>query len=123
MTIQNPKDIVAAIKELVKPGTPIPKPESDTSVVKGWGKRRGEPALIYTMKGGHEKGITESEWRCAFEQLQRKGELTKPWFKDALAKCWKEGDCNFTTIGGVLVLLGVATYNGNGCYKRKRRTT
>ncbi len=119
MTIQDPKDIVAAIKEHVKPGTPIKRPRS-TSVVKGWGRRRGEPALIYTIEGGHAKGITESEWRRAFEQLQRKGELTKPWFKDALAKCSKEGDCNFTTIGGVLVLLGVATYNGNGCYKRKR---
>ena len=122
MTIQDPKDIVAAIKEHVKPGTPIKRPRS-TCVVKSWGKRRGEPALIYTMKGGGGKGITESEWRCAFEQLQREGELTRPWFNDALAECRKGEPCNFTTIGGVLVLLGVATYNGNGCYKRKRRTT
>ena len=119
MAIQDPKDIVAAIKEFVKPGTPIPKPESDTSVVKGWGRRRGEPALIYTMQGGSEKGITECEWVRAFEQLQRAGELTRPWFKDALAECNTEGSCNFTTIGGVLVLLEVATYCNNGRYERR----
>ena len=103
MTIQDPKDIVAAIKELVKPGTQISKPKS-ICVVKGWGIRRGEDALIYTMRGGSEKGIAESEWARAFEQLQRAGELTRSWFNDALVGYNKEGSCSFTTIGGVFVL-------------------
>ena len=117
MTIQDPKDIVAAIKELVKPGTQITKPRS-TCVVIGWRRRRGEDALIYKMGRGSEKGIAESEWVHAFEQLQRAGELTGYWFKDALVGCCKEGKCNFTTIGGVFVLLGFATYRGNGRYER-----
>ena len=118
MTIQDPKDILVAIRERVKPGTRIRKPRS-TCVVKGCGKRRGERALIYTIRGVHEKGITESEWVAAFVQLQRAGEFTRSWFNDALVECRKEGACNFTTIGGVLELLEVATYCGSGRYKRR----
>ena len=70
------------------------------------------------MRGGSEKGIAESEWARAFEQLQRAGELTRFWFNDALVGCNKEGSCNFTTIGGVFQALGFATYRGNGRYER-----
>lgn len=96
----------------------IPKHESNTCTVKGWGERRGEPALIYRICGVHEKGITKSEWVKAFAQLTRTGELTRSWFNDKLVECRKEGGCNFTTIGGVFEFLGVAVFSHRGCYRK-----
>ena len=116
---ENPKNFVAAIRKAMPAGTRIPKPKSDTCVVKGWGRRRGEPALIVTIRGRHEKGIAQSEWVAAGEQLRRTGEFTRPWFNKELVDCEREGGCNFTTIGGVFVQLGIATYRGCGRYMHR----
>ena len=37
---------------------------------------------------------------------------------DKLVDCRKEGGCNFTTIGGVFELLGVAVFSHRGCYRK-----
>jgi hypothetical protein len=57
------------IRKSAPPGTVIPKPEATASfVVKGWGKRRGENALVYRIHNHqqpgrpYEKGITVSEF-------------------------------------------------------------
>ncbi len=106
-------------------GTVIPKPAArEKFIVKGWGKRRGEAALIYFIPNHsdpskpHQKGITESEWNLAIDQLME-GELTKAWFTQSLVGCAKEGDCNFTTIGGIFCLLGAASREGRGVYRIK----
>ena len=40
--------VVGRIKLMVKHGTVIPKPDARSDfIIKGWGKRRGEDALIY----------------------------------------------------------------------------
>ena len=117
---KDPKCIVSVIRKFVQPGTPIRKPKS-ICTVKGWGERREEPALVYQIRGVrgvHEKGIMESEWVKAFAQLTRTGELTRDWFNDKLVDCRKEGGCNFTTIGGVFELLGVAVFSHRGCYRK-----
>jgi len=36
------------------------------------------------------------------------------WFDQYLSKCAAEGGCNFTTIGGIFILLGEAYYAGPG---------
>ncbi len=92
----------------VAPGTIIPKPQARGDfLVKGWGMRRGQRALIYTIPNHnnpakpHQKGITILEWQQAFEQLMTTGELSHSWFKASMPGCYKEGSCNFTTIGGI----------------------
>jgi hypothetical protein len=110
--------IVRQLEETLAPGTVIPKPHARSDfVVKGWGKRRGEPALVYNIPNHknpqkpHQKGVTVSEWTHAFVQLTSVGEITGSWFRAAMPACAKEGYCNFTTIGGVFELLGFAVYD------------
>ncbi len=118
-------DILHRIEQTATPGTVIPKPEARGDfVVKGWGKRRGERALIYTIpnhrdpRRPYEKGINEFEWTKAFDQLAETGEFSSSWFQRGLAGCAKEGSCNFTTIGGIFELLGDAKYVERGIYRK-----
>ena len=117
-------NIIDRIEEKAAPGTVIPKPEGSRDfIVKGWGKRRGGRALVYTIpnhsnpRQPYEKGINESEWILAYNQLVETGEFTRSWFKETLAKCSIKGSCNFTTIGGIFDLLGDAKYEKRGVYR------
>ncbi len=119
-------DVIQQIKGTVSAGMLIPKPAaSGPFTVKGWGKRRGEEALIYLIPNHrnpqkpHEKGVTISEFRRAHSQLLVAGEFTRTWFIANLAECANEGSCNFTTIGGIFELLGLAQYVDRGAYRRK----
>jgi len=117
--------IVNRIRTEIAAGTTIPKPKATKPFkVKGWGRRRGEPALVYQIpshtnpdKPG-EKGVAESEFTAAYAELVRAGELTRKWFDKHLKACNKEGSCSFTTIGGVFELLKVAKYARTGVYTR-----
>jgi hypothetical protein len=69
--------IIQKIKT-IKPGTIIPKPEAKKDfIVKGWGTRRGEPALIYLIPNHNypdkpfQKGITISEFIEAYNWKTR----------------------------------------------------
>ena len=116
-------DVISLMKRWSN-GTVIPKPEAvGVFKVKGWGKRRGEDALIYLIpnqNGGkpYQKGITVSEFRAAYKQLSNTGTLTCEWFKDKLPECYREGSCNFTTVGGLFELAGLAARGERGEYVR-----
>ncbi len=110
---------------IAPPGTVIPKPEAKGEFrVKGLGMRRGEKAIINTIPNHqrperpYEKGINISEFEAACKQLMTAGALTRQWFKDNLPGCESEGSCNFTTVGGLFVLLGKAKYAERGIYAR-----
>jgi hypothetical protein len=122
--------IADRIRINIKPNTVVPKPEATADfIVKGWGKRRSQPALIYRIPNHvdasrpYEKGVTEHEFEAAYNELMRSGFLTREWFNNALAACAKEGGCNFTTIGGVFQLLGIAEYSTRGSYARTKQTS
>ncbi len=117
--------IVELIRRQVSPGTVVPKPKvKKPCIVKGWGRRRNEPALVYFIPSRshpdkpYEKGITVSEFRKAHRRLIRAGEFTRAWFKRHMPECDAEGSCNFTTIGGIFVGLGIARYESRGKYVR-----
>ncbi|MYB35995.1 MAG: hypothetical protein F4Y26_01105 [Gammaproteobacteria bacterium] len=117
------ENIVKLIEQTAVPGTVIPKPKARGDfIVKGWGRRRGERALVYKIpnhndeRKPYEKGITESEWVAAHNRLNEAGDVTREWFRCALTQCNAEGSCNFTTIGGVFELLGAARYAERGTY-------
>ncbi len=103
-------------------GGKIPKPEAKGAFcIKGMGMRRGEEALIYTIpshtgRKPYEKGITITEFSVAQTELNRTGMLTRTWFNENLPACSKEGGCNFTSIGGVFEMLGLASYGNRGNY-------
>lgn len=116
-------DIVQEIRTKIQPGMIIPKPAAKADfIVKGWGKRRGEEALVYLIPNHansakpYPKGITVSEWRYAYEHIRNGENFTRQWFDRNMRECAKEGGCNFTTIGGIFELLGLATYAGSGAY-------
>ena len=109
----------------IKSGTIIPKPKAKADfVVKGWGTRRGKRALIYKIPNHknpnrpYEKGITIPEFKQAYDQLMNVGEFSSRWFSKNMRVCAKEGSCNFTTIGGIFELLGVASHT-HGAYVKK----
>jgi|SRR3990172_6005088 len=114
--------IVDRITNEIMPGQIIPKPFTKTNSVKGWGKRRDQPALIYYIpsrnsnKKPYQKGVTESEFELAYRHLMQTESLTRKWFNENLTDCAAEGPCNFTTIGGIFQLLGIARYVGKGLY-------
>ena len=115
--------ILAEIERVITPGAVIPKPQSRGDfIMKGWGIRRGERAFIYTIPNHktptkpYEKGVTNSELQSAFGRLIDKGEFSRSWFEQSMPECAKEGGCNFTTIGGLLVLLGYAVHE-RGVYR------
>lgn len=118
--------IIERIRNKVSRGTVIPKPEATSDfVVKAWGHRRGERAIVYFIPNrknpgkSHEKGITETEFEHAFKQLHTSGKFTHAWFNKNLPGCAKEGSCNYTTIGGIFELLGEAEYSSRGVYARR----
>ena len=113
------------IRTEIPDGAVIPKPgTSEPYYIKGWGHRRGEPALVYFIPNlgnpasPYQKSITETEFKGAYHQLNRIEKFSRKWFNEALPECAKEGGCNFTTIGGVLELLGEALYSSPGIYKK-----
>ncbi len=119
--------IVNRVRENIVSGMIIPKPEAKADFrIKGWGKRRGNTALIYlipnhkTPENPYQKGITEQELEDAYTNLIASGEFTREWFNKNLTACAKEGGCNFTTIGGVFELLGVAQYLDRGVYLKTK---
>lgn len=105
-------------------GTVIPKPEATADfTIKGWATRRGEQALVYRIPNHKSpenilvKGVTISEFECAYAEIQSSGQFTRSWFNANLSRCAKEGGCNFTTIGGIFELLGLARHV-RGAYVR-----
>jgi hypothetical protein len=113
-------------KLAARTGLPIPKPEAKADfTIKCIGRRRCEEALIYripshTEKSSfYEKGVTLKESEQAFKQLSTTGYFTRSWFNKDMSNCAKEGGCNFTTIGGVFILLGHAQYSERGIYQYK----
>ena len=117
-------NIIRLIKDKILPDTIIPKPFAKSDfIVKGWGTRRNEEALIYLIPNHknptrpYEKGINKNEWLEAYNQINNHNELSRSWFNQHMKECAKEGGCNFTTIGDIFQLLDIAYYE-YGIYKK-----
>lgn len=120
------KMIVELIRARARPGVVIPKPEAkEDFIVKGWGKRRGEEALIYYIPNHenrdrpNQKGVNISEWEKAYSRVMSGEDFSRQRFEKNMTACFDEGDCNFTTIGGIFQLLDLVDYE-RGVYKLRR---
>lgn len=118
--------VIDRVFKIAPPGTVIPKPFATGQFrVVRMGKRRSERALIYsipnrkTPRRPYEKGVTVSEFNKAYDQLITAGQLTRRWFKKNVPACETEGPCNFTTVGGLFILLGKAMYTTRGVYSKR----
>lgn len=117
-------EISHKIKEKIHNGAILPKPRAKGDFVfLGWCESNGEEAIAYSIpshKTPHrpfKKRIRVSELNKAYLEFQSSGELTREWFNTKLPKLAKEGACSFTTIGGLLILLGEAEYT-SGKYSK-----
>jgi hypothetical protein len=117
--------IIPRIKRVIRPGTKIPKPQTRRAyVVIGWGMSRGEEALVYELptrpgtKRSSRKRIPSSAFEETYRILVDTGEITRDWFVSHYPKLDADGSCNFTTLGGIFVLLEEAVYERPGVYKR-----
>ena len=107
------------------PGTEIPKPAAHAPFkIKGEGIIRGERAIMYSIPNRKnparpsQKGVTASQLEKAYHQLLRSGVLTRDWWNNHVRYSAGEGGCNFTTVGGLLQLLGEAEYVKRGVYRQ-----
>jgi glucokinase len=105
--------IFQQIRSTVSPGATLP---GTNYIVKVLGKRHGEEALVYRIRSRtsgarpSEKGITKSEFEQAYSQLVAAGRFTREWFEANLGRSAAEAPCNFKAMGGVFVMLGIASY-------------
>lgn len=117
--------VIDRVFKIAPPGTVIPKPfATGQFCVVRKGKHRRARALIYSIPNKkrprcpYEKGVTASEFKKAYNQLINTGQLTRRWFKKKFPACEAEGSCNFTTVGGLFILLGRAIYATRGVYHK-----
>lgn len=118
------KQLKEKLQNLVDAKSKIPKPETDNEFkILRFGRRRKQPAIIYSIpshvdrKSHYEKGITYSEFLKVMEELSDNGYVTRSWFNKNLSECAKEGSCNFTSLCGILELLGYCKYSEKGMYE------
>lgn len=118
--------IIDEIKKVAKVGVRIPKPKEDSDYrVKEWvqgveGREvlrysfptRSNPNKLYT------KPITEGELTASYNKLIDTGELRTKWYKQKFSDIYCKHPCNFTTIGGVFVLIRKAKYVKRGLYEK-----
>src|ERR1017187_2252716 len=95
-------------------GTSIPKVESTKNYqIKAWYYKDGEEQFSYTVAN---KAFPVS-WICGcFEELRKTGELRTAWFRESFYDGEDLGGCNFTTIGGLFILIGIAKRARKGLY-------
>jgi hypothetical protein len=104
-------------------GTPIPKPVSGRVYrIEGWFVvDDGTEKLRYIVA---EKSLPVWWIRESFERLAGAGALRTRWSRDRFYNGSDLGGCDFTTVGGLLTLIGDARYSGRGLFvRRERRST
>lgn len=116
--------LAEGLSRLVQEKRRIPKPNTDNPfTILRFGQRRKQTAVIYAIpchtgkKPHYEKGITLAEFAHVLRALDENGSVTLSWFKEHLPDCVKEGSCNYTSLCGILELLGYCTYSpSERCY-------
>lgn len=110
MTINNvsTEDIIKSINK----GTMIQKPKKgETEILKVTNEH-----FYYRIGSKNSKKVSLEEISWALEKLKNDGYFKRAEYEKAFTKISKSNPCNFTSIGGVLVTLGYATYEEKGKY-------
>ena len=100
----------------LKPGACIPKPESrERYQFLGWVRVGGDECFAYSVAN---KAIPKWWIRDCLTELMQTGELRTKWFRKTFYGSKDLGGCNFTTIGGLFTMAGVARRAARGLYLR-----
>lgn len=119
-TLQELKD---AVVELYKNNTPIPKTKGrytcilKVAVAKICGEKKD--SFYYSIGSSSIKAVPFDTLYAAYQRLTETGTFSRAWYRETFPAEARSRPCNFTTIGGVLVVLGFAEYMKNGIYRRK----
>ena len=111
------------VVELQKNNTPIPKTEDrytyilKVSVGEIYGEKKD--SFYYPVGSSKEKAVPFDTLYAAYQRLIGTGIFSRAWYKETFPAEERSRPCNFTTIGGVFVVLGFAEHMGNGVYRRK----
>lgn len=117
------QELKVAVVELCKNNTPIPKTKGRyTHILKvAIAKIHGEEkdSFYYSIGSSSIKAVPFDTLYAAYRRLTETGTFSRAWYKETFPAEAEDYPCNFTTIGGVLVVLGFAEYIENGVYRRK----
>lgn len=116
MTEQELKNYVL---KLCKNRTPVPKPKGKTVLTMN--DKIGQDRFQYTFGTGHKKSIPFATLFGCYEKLTTDEKFTRQWFGTEFKAEHSSSPCNFTTIGGIFVKMGIAEYFGNGIYKLTKK--
>ena len=116
MTKQELKNYVL---KLCKNKTPVPKPKGKTVLTMS--DKIGQDRFQYTLGQDRKKSISFATLFRCYERLMTDGEFTRQWFETEFEAEHSSSPCNFTTIGGIFVKMGIAEYFGNGIYKLTKK--
>jgi len=109
--------IFQKIKNKIEPGVSL-----GAYRVKGFGQKKGEPALVYLIRNRHQKNVSQTEFQRAYTRLASANGFTRQWFEKNM-KCAAAQPCNFTVIGESFVLLRIADYEQGKYTLRGTATT
>ena len=96
--------------------TNIPKPKGHPCVILYIHEDNENNFLKYST-GNSGKIVSKAEFREAYQRLLDNHNFTKLWYIDNFPIKAKNSGCNYTTIGGIFILLGIANHIRNGRYQ------
>lgn len=101
------------IKEFITLGMEIPKPKKTTTVIKV-----DNDSFKYRIGESNYKKVRFDDICKAIEEIKNNKIISRKWFELRFGDRAKSNPCNYTTIGGVLVRIGIAEYDSiNKIYK------
>jgi len=94
--------------------TNIPKPQGKPCIILYINKNNENNFLKYSTG---KKTISKAEFIGAYRRLLDNKSFTRQWYNENFQKKAATSPCNFTSIGGIFILLGIAKYKIKGCYE------
>ena len=110
MIIENPN---------INVGINIPKPENRPCIIICI-QENNENCFLKYSTGNSGKIVSKAEFRGAYKVLETCC-FTKKWYTENFHKQSKNKSCNYTTIGGIFILLGIAEYIPKGKYRLRKQ--
>ena len=92
-------------------GMEIRKPNKITEIIK-----KSDTSIYYRIGQVNSKKVDYSELELALNEINTNGYIDSVWFKRELPKVAKSKPCNFTTMGGIFVTLGICDYKRGRYY-------
>lgn len=97
-------------------GANIPKPRGHECAILYIHENNENHFLKYST-GNSGKIISKVEFRGAYQRLLDNNSFSRQWYNENFPQKATSSPCNFTTIGGIFLMLNIVEFIGNGCYQ------